>query len=92
MARTAEVLGGLDVLVNNVGVGVLGALASLSLEDVDRVLAVNVRGVFPVSQAAAPILSEGGRIITIGSCMTQRVPGVGGSRRTSCIPGRSTRT
>ncbi|MBX9396683.1 SDR family oxidoreductase [Streptomyces sp. TRM72054] len=77
--RTAEALGGLDVLVNNAGVGVLGPLESLSLADVDRVLAVNVRGVFLASQAAAARMTEGGRIITIGSCMTQRVPGPGGT-------------
>ncbi|WP_171116836.1 MULTISPECIES: SDR family oxidoreductase [Streptomyces] len=77
--RAAEALGGLDVLVNNAGVGVLGPLESLSLADVDRVLAVNVRGVFLASQAAAARMTEGGRIITIGSCMTQRVPGPGGT-------------
>ncbi|MCD7436974.1 SDR family oxidoreductase [Streptomyces lincolnensis] len=79
VARTAEVLGGLDVLVNNAGVGVLGPVESLSLADVDRVLAVNVRGVFLASQAAAGVMGAGGRIITVGSCMTQRVPGAGGT-------------
>jgi len=76
----AEALGGrLDVLVNNVGVGVLAPLEGLSLADVDRVLAVNVRGVFLASQAAAAVMAAGGRIITIGTCMTQRVPGPGGT-------------
>ncbi|MFH0515573.1 SDR family oxidoreductase [Streptomyces sp. M41] len=79
VALTAERLGGLDVLVNNVGVGVLGPLESLSLADVDRVLAVNVRGVFLASRAAASRMTAGGRIITIGTCMTQRVPGPGGT-------------
>jgi 3-oxoacyl-[acyl-carrier protein] reductase len=77
--RTTEALGGLDVLVNNAGVGVLGPLEGLSLADVDRVLAVNVRGVFLTSQAAAVRMPSGGRIITIGTCMTQRVPGPGGT-------------
>jgi 3-oxoacyl-[acyl-carrier protein] reductase len=77
--RTAEALGGLDVLVNNAGIGVLGPLDGLALGDVDRVLAVNVRGVFLTSQAAAVHMTEGGRIITIGTCMTQRVPGPGGT-------------
>ncbi|MFH8978552.1 SDR family NAD(P)-dependent oxidoreductase [Streptomyces sp. NPDC017890] len=77
--RAAQALGGLDVLVNNVGLGVLGPLESLSLTDVDRLLAVNVRGVFLTSQAAASRMPEGGRIITVGSCMTQRVPGPGGT-------------
>ncbi|WP_405649572.1 SDR family oxidoreductase [Streptomyces sp. NBC_00019] len=77
--RAAEALGGLDVLVNNVGVGVLGPLEDLPLAEVDRVLAVNVRGVFLASQAAAARMPSGGRIITIGTCMTQRVPGPGGT-------------
>jgi 3-oxoacyl-[acyl-carrier protein] reductase len=77
--RTEEALGGLDVLVNNVGVGLLGPLESLSLADVNRVLAVNVRGVFLASQAAASRMGRGGRIITVGTCMTQRVPGPGGT-------------
>ncbi|MEU2280598.1 SDR family oxidoreductase [Streptomyces sp. NPDC013178] len=77
--RTTAALGGLDVLVNNVGVGLLGPLEELSLAEVDRVLAVNVRGVFLASQAAAARMTDGGRIITIGTCMTQRVPGPGGT-------------
>ncbi|MFF4346874.1 3-oxoacyl-ACP reductase family protein [Streptomyces sp. NPDC001530] len=77
--RTVEALGGLDILVNNVGVGLLAPLESLSLADVDRVLAVNVRGVFLASQAAAVHMDHGGRIITLGTCMTRRVPGPGGT-------------
>ncbi|MDG9719688.1 SDR family oxidoreductase [Streptomyces sp. DH24] len=78
--RAAQGLGGrLDVLVNNVGVGLLGPLESLTLADVDRVLAVNVRGVFLAAQAAAARMTSGGRIVTVGTCMTQRVPGPGGT-------------
>ncbi|MET9544364.1 3-oxoacyl-ACP reductase family protein [Streptomyces sp. NPDC006627] len=77
--RAADDLGHLDILVNNAGIGVLGPLVDLSLADVDRVLAVNVRGVLLASQAAAGRLRDGGRIITIGSCMAQRVPGPGGT-------------
>ncbi|MFB6633133.1 SDR family NAD(P)-dependent oxidoreductase [Streptomyces sp. NPDC056362] len=75
----ADAFGRLDVLVNNVGVGILSPLDSLSLAEVDRALAVNVRAAFLASQAAAARFSEGGRIITVGSCMTQRVPGPGGT-------------
>ncbi|GHG59872.1 SDR family oxidoreductase [Streptomyces griseocarneus] len=77
--RAAEAFGRLDVLVNNAGVGVLGPLEQIAPADVDRVLAVNVRGGYLATQAAAPLMTYGGRIITIGSCMTQRVPGPGGT-------------
>jgi 3-oxoacyl-[acyl-carrier protein] reductase len=77
--RTAEVYGGLDILVNNAGVGLLGPLETLTPQDVDRVLAVNVRGVFLASQAAAARMPSGGRIVTVGSCMARRVPGPGGT-------------
>ncbi|MFD6971503.1 SDR family NAD(P)-dependent oxidoreductase [Streptomyces sp. NPDC059979] len=77
--RVVREFGQLDVLVNNAGVGLLGPLEDLAPADVERVLAVNVRGVFHTTQAAAAHLGSGGRIITIGSCMTQRVPGPGGT-------------
>ncbi|MFV0127023.1 SDR family oxidoreductase [Streptomyces sp. HMX112] len=77
--RAADAFGRLDVLVNNAGVGLIGPLEGLSGADVDRVLAVNVRGAFLASQAAAARMGRGGRIVTIGSCMTQRVPGPGGT-------------
>ncbi|MEU7022865.1 SDR family oxidoreductase [Streptomyces sp. NPDC046203] len=79
VAWAADALGRLDVLVNNTGVGVLGPLESLTLAEADRVFAVNVRGAFLAAQAAAARMERGGRIITVGSCMVQRVPGPGGT-------------
>ncbi|MDG4858714.1 SDR family oxidoreductase [Streptomyces sp. T-3] len=77
--RTVTEFGRLDILVNNAGIGVVAPLGDLALGDVDRVLDINVRGVFLASQAAAGKLERGGRIITIGSCMAYHVPGPGGT-------------
>ncbi|NUS00811.1 MAG: SDR family oxidoreductase [Kribbellaceae bacterium] len=75
--RAAESLGGLDILVNNAGVGAIAPMTDLSLEDVDRVLAVNIRGVFATTQAAVPLLSDGARLIHLGSCAAGRVTSPG---------------
>lgn len=69
----AKALGGLDILVNNAGVARGGAVGEWSLEDIDAQLAVNVRGVIVASQAAARHLPDGGRIVTIGSCLGEQV-------------------
>ncbi|WP_093798330.1 SDR family NAD(P)-dependent oxidoreductase [Streptomyces sp. Wb2n-11] len=79
VGQAVDVLGRLDILVNNAGVGVLGPIDALTLADVDRVLAVNVRAVFLASRAAAAVMERGGRIVSVGSCMAQRVPGPGGT-------------
>ncbi|MFF3271305.1 glucose 1-dehydrogenase [Streptomyces chrestomyceticus] len=76
---TVERFGRLDILVNNAGVGVLGPIEEIAEEDVDRVLAVNVRGPFLAAQAAARRMGDGGRIIGIGSCMAGRAPFPGGT-------------
>ncbi|WP_350281177.1 SDR family oxidoreductase [Kribbella sp. HUAS MG21] len=75
--RAADALGGLDILVNNAGVGAIAPIGDLSLEDLDRVLAVNVRGVYAATQAAVPLLSDGARIIHLGSCAAERVTSPG---------------
>jgi len=71
--QTAEKLGGLDILVNNAGIARGGPLESMSLEDIDAVIGVNIRGVVIATQAAIPHLGKGGRIINIGSCLANRV-------------------
>lgn len=69
-ASVAKALGSLeriDVLVNNAGVLIEGALATMPLADFDRQVAVNLRGPFVVTQAALPKIPEGGRIVNVAS-------------------------
>ena len=76
--RAAAELGGLDILVNNAGIARgVGPVDGWTLEDIDQLLAVNVRGVVLASQAAAAHLPRGGRIINIGSNLAERVPMAG---------------
>ncbi|WP_437998349.1 3-oxoacyl-ACP reductase family protein [Sorangium sp. So ce185] len=67
VAETVKALGRLDVLVNNAGVAAMAPLDQFSLEEFDRVMAVNVRGLFVAAQEAVRHMGEGGRIINIGS-------------------------
>jgi NAD(P)-dependent dehydrogenase (short-subunit alcohol dehydrogenase family) len=76
---TADTFGGLDILVNNAGVVPLGPLKGITVADIDRALAVNVRAVLVAVQAAVGHMSEDGRIITIGSNVADRIPGPGGA-------------
>jgi len=59
--------GRLDAVVVNAGILRMGPIETVGLEELDQMLAINVRGVFLAIQAAAAHLPEGGRIITIGS-------------------------
>lgn len=71
------VFGSLDILVNNAGIARVGAFADMSLTDIDALLNVNVRAAVLAAQAAIPYLGQGGRIITIGSNVAERVPVAG---------------
>jgi 3-oxoacyl-[acyl-carrier protein] reductase len=70
-------LGGLDVLVNNAGAAHLAPVDEFTREQFDRLVAVNVSGVFWAIHSALPHLGEGARIINIGSVNADRVPGPG---------------
>ncbi|WP_433380799.1 3-oxoacyl-ACP reductase family protein [Actinoplanes sp. CA-142083] len=72
--QTVRDLGGIDILVNNAGIFTGGPLDAITPAELDRIIAVDVRAVFLASQAAARHMTEGGRIITIGSVLTERVP------------------
>jgi 3-oxoacyl-[acyl-carrier protein] reductase len=72
--RTVADLGRIDILVNNAGVFTGGSLEDATVEQLDLTWAIDVRAVFLASRAAARHMTEGGRIINIGSALTERVP------------------
>lgn len=69
-----EALGGLDILINNAAIGRPGTVADISLKDVQDMLNVNVRAPLLFAKAVIPHLKEGGRIISIGSSIAERLP------------------
>ena len=71
--KTVATFGRLDVLVNNAGTAIPKTFEEATLEEMDRVIDINVRGVFVATQAALKHMREGGRIITIGSAVGERV-------------------
>ena len=79
VTQTVNSLGRLDILVNNAGLAVMAPLSDFKLEDFDRLVTVNIRAVFVASQEASRHMSDGGRIITIGSTNADRMPFPGGS-------------
>jgi len=71
--KTVAAFGRLDVLVNNAGTAIPKTFEEATLEEMDRVLDINVRGVFVATQAALKHMKSGGRIIMIGSAVGERV-------------------
>lgn len=75
--RTVAEFGRLDILVNNAGIFPYGPIEGVTLDEIDRTLAIHVRAVFVASQAAARHMGAGGRIISVGSSLAERVPYAG---------------
>ena len=75
--RTVAELGGLDILVNNAGIAIMTPAHEFTAEDFDRLVAINIGGVFWATHAAIPHLADGSRIINIGSINADRIPGPG---------------
>src|SRR2546430_4461921 len=71
--KTVATFEGLDFLVNNAGTAIPKTFEETTLEEMDRVLDINVRGVFIATQAALKHMKSGGRIIMIGSSVGERV-------------------
>ena len=65
--KATESLGPLDIFVSNAGILMRGTIDTYSLEDFDRMVAINIRAAFIGIQAAARKMKDGGRIIVIGS-------------------------
>src|SRR4030081_633861 len=71
--KTVATFGRLDVLGNNAGTAIPKKFEEATLEELDRVIDINVRGVFVTTQAALKHMNDGGRIIMIGSSVGERV-------------------
>lgn len=78
MKTTMERFGPIDILVNNAGVFSLKPIGEYGMDEYDQMMKINVKAVFVACQFAAPHMKDGGRIITIGSNMAERVSFSGG--------------
>jgi len=77
--QIARHFGRLDILVSVAGTAIVGPLEAYADDAFDRSFALNVRAPFLAAKKAASLMSEGGRIVTIGSIVADRMPGAGGT-------------
>jgi 3-oxoacyl-[acyl-carrier protein] reductase len=71
--KTVATFGRLDILVNNAGTAIPNRFEDATIEELDRVININIRGTFFATQAALKHMKNGGRIISIGSCVGERM-------------------
>ncbi|MXG89254.1 SDR family NAD(P)-dependent oxidoreductase [Nocardioides flavescens] len=76
VAEAVERLGGLDVLVNNAGVGAAGSVADATDEEWHRVLDVNVVGTARVTRAALPALRASDHAAVVNTCSIASTAGL----------------
>ena len=77
VSKAVATFGRLDVLVNNAGTVIPKPFEETTLEEMDRVIDINIRGVFATTLAALKYLNDGGRIIMIGSAVGERAAAPG---------------
>jgi 3-oxoacyl-[acyl-carrier protein] reductase len=70
--KTVGTFGGLDILVNNAGTAIPKLFEEATIDELDHVINLNIRGVFITTQAALKHMKSGGRVIMIGSCVGER--------------------
>jgi 3-oxoacyl-[acyl-carrier protein] reductase len=75
--KTVDAFGRLDILVNNAGTAIPKPFEEATLEEMDRVIDINIRGVYVATQAALKHMKSGGRVIMIGSAVGERVAAPG---------------
>ena len=71
--QVVATFGRLDILVNNDGTAIPKPFEEATLDELDQVIDLNVRGLFIATKAALKHLPDGGRIISIGSCVGERM-------------------
>jgi len=71
VAQTVDTFGRIDILVNNAGLALGGPIEDIEFATYQRMIAVNVTGVFVATQEAVRQMKDGGRVIHIGSSMTR---------------------
>jgi 3-oxoacyl-[acyl-carrier protein] reductase len=71
--KAVNTFGRLDIFVNNAGTAIPKKFEETTLEELDHVIDINIRGAFIATQAALKHMNDGGRIIMIGSCVGERM-------------------
>jgi 3-oxoacyl-[acyl-carrier protein] reductase len=71
--KAVDTFGRLDIFVNNAGTAIPKKFEETTLEELDHVIDINIRGAFIATQAALKHINDGGRIIMIGSCVGERM-------------------